>query len=240
MVDQTVRIYGRLDCAHNNAGIATPGQTHEIALDAWDRVLAVNLTGVFLCLKHEIAQLPAQGGGGAIVNTASIAGLIGGVNSAYVASNHGVVGLTKNAALEYAQQGIRVNAVYPGVIPTPLVERAFAGTPGLEERWLASEPIGRFGRPDEVARQWCGSARMRCHLSQEWRCRWMAAGSPNKCNTACFMERSPHTPWPRLPSVFTGSLLCRTRTCECVRKAGTGQLRLRMADSCTLGRRMMH
>jgi NAD(P)-dependent dehydrogenase (short-subunit alcohol dehydrogenase family) len=152
MVDQTVRIYGRLDCAHNNAGIATPGQTHEIALDAWDRVLAVNLTGVFLCLKHEIAQLPAQGGGGAIVNTASIAGLIGGVNSAYVASNHGVVGLTKNAALEYAQQGIRVNAVYPGVIPTPLVERAFAGTPGLEERWLASEPIGRFGRPDEVAR----------------------------------------------------------------------------------------
>jgi NAD(P)-dependent dehydrogenase (short-subunit alcohol dehydrogenase family) len=151
MVDQTVHIYGRLDCAHNNAGIGSPGKTHEIALDAWDRALAVNLTGVFLCLTHEIAQLLAQGGGGAIVNTASVAGLVGGFSSAYVASKHGVVGLTKNAALEYARQGIRVNAVCPGVIPTPLVKGAFASTPGLEERWLASEPIDRFGTPDEVA-----------------------------------------------------------------------------------------
>ena len=91
------------------------------------------------------------GRGGAIVNTASIAGLVGGFGSAYVASKHGVLGLTKHASLEYAQQGIRINAVCPGVIPTPLVESAFARRPGLEERWLASEPIGRFGTPDEVA-----------------------------------------------------------------------------------------
>ena len=88
-------VYGRLDCAHNNAGIGLGGLTHEIALDDWDRVLAVNLTGVFLCMQAEIAQLLAQGGSGAIVNTASIAGLVGGFGSAYVASKHGVLGLTK-------------------------------------------------------------------------------------------------------------------------------------------------
>lgn len=151
MVDRTVGTFGRLDCAHNNAGIATGGQTHEIAVEDWGRVLAVNLTGVFLCLKYEIAQVLAQGGGGAIVNTASIAGLIGSFSAPYVASKHGVIGLTKATALEYAQQGIRVNAVCPGVIPTPLVEWAIANWPDLKERWLASEPIGRFGTPEEVA-----------------------------------------------------------------------------------------
>jgi NAD(P)-dependent dehydrogenase (short-subunit alcohol dehydrogenase family) len=151
MVDQTVETYGRLDCAHNNAGIGLGGQTHEIALDDWNRVLAVNLTGVFLCVKHEIRQLLAQGGGGAIVNTASIAGLVGGFSSPYVASKHGVLGLTKQAALEYAQQGIRINAVCPGVIETPLIAWAFARAPEREGQWLAREPIGRFGAPDEVA-----------------------------------------------------------------------------------------
>jgi NAD(P)-dependent dehydrogenase (short-subunit alcohol dehydrogenase family) len=151
LIDRTVQTYGRLDCAHNNAGIGVGGQTHEIALDAWNRALAVNLTGVFLCVKHEIAQLLGQGGGGAIVNTASIAGLVGGFSSPYVASKHGVIGLTKQASLEYAQQGIRINAVCPGVIETPLVAWAFANRPGLDARWLASEPIGRFGRPEEVA-----------------------------------------------------------------------------------------
>ena len=141
----------RLDCAHNNAGIAVvAGLTHEIPDEVWARVLAVNLTGVWLCLKHEIAQMLAQGGG-AIVNTASVAGLVGGVGSAYVASKHGVVGLTKNAALEYAQRGIRVNAVCPGVVRTKMVEDVFAQVEGLEERWLATEPVGRFAAPEEIA-----------------------------------------------------------------------------------------
>ena len=151
LIEVTVSTYGRLDCAHNNAGIGSPGQIHAIALDDWNRVIAVNLTGVFLCLKYEIAQLLAQGGGGAIVNTASIAGLVGGFSAPYVASKHGVIGLTRQAALECAQQGIRVNAVCPGVIETSLTGWAMAGIPGLRERWLASEPVGRFGTPDEAA-----------------------------------------------------------------------------------------
>jgi NAD(P)-dependent dehydrogenase (short-subunit alcohol dehydrogenase family) len=151
LVSRTVEVYGRLDCAHNNAGISVGGRTHDIAEDAWARVLAVNLTGVFLCMKYEIVQLLAQGGGGAIVNTASVLGLVGGGSVTYVASKHGVVGLTKHAALEYAQRGIRINAVCPAPIPTPLLARAFARTPGLEERWLASVPLGRFGTPEEVA-----------------------------------------------------------------------------------------
>ena len=92
-----------------------------------------------------------QGGGGAIVNMASVAGLVGGTTSVYVASKHGVVGLTRQAALEYAPRGIRVNAVCPGVIQTPMVDRAFAARPGLEEQWRAAEPIGRLGAAEEVA-----------------------------------------------------------------------------------------
>ena len=157
MVHETVASYGRLDCAFNNAGISTPqagggGPIHKHSEDTWDRVINVNLKGVWLCLKYEIGQLLVQGGG-AIVNAASIYGLVGSGSggSAYAASKHGVVGLTKAAALENAQQGIRVNAVCPGFIYTPMVEQIFAEQPGREQLMMASHPVGRLGQPNEVA-----------------------------------------------------------------------------------------
>jgi NAD(P)-dependent dehydrogenase (short-subunit alcohol dehydrogenase family) len=156
LVRATVAAHGRLDCAVNNAGIGGTSRdgrryaTHECPEEVWARILAVNLTGVFLCLKHEIAQMLQQGGG-AIVNLASIAGLVGGFGTPYGASKHGVMGMTRNAALEYAKQGIRVNAVCPGVVQTPMVEAAFNAVPGLEERYRQTEPIGRFAAPREIA-----------------------------------------------------------------------------------------
>ncbi|GIX49235.1 MAG: short chain dehydrogenase [Candidatus Tectimicrobiota bacterium] len=153
LVAEAVAAYGRLDCAHNNAGIEGPlAPTAEYPEEAWDRVLAVNLKGVWLCMKYEIAQMLRQGGG-AIVNTASLAGLVGARRlAAYVASKHGVVGLTRAAALEYAKAGIRVNAVCPGIIRTAMVQRMFLErNPQAEERLAASEPMGRLGTPEEVA-----------------------------------------------------------------------------------------
>src|SRR5262244_1249284 len=146
LISKAVETYGKLDCAHNNAGISggLRALTAEYAEDTWHRVIAVNLTGVWLCMKYKIPQMRSQGSG-AIVNTASAAGLVGGRGiSAYVASKHGVVGLTKTAALEYAQQGIRVNCVCPGYIQTPMT------APGMEDparmaRIIASEPMGRVG-----------------------------------------------------------------------------------------------
>lgn len=154
LIEATVQTYGRLDFAYNNAGIEgalTP--LHAYPDDAFDRVIAINLKGVWLCLKHEIAQLLAQGGGGAIVNTASVAGLRGaGILSAYSASKHGVVGLTKSAAQTYAGQGIRVNAVCPGVIDTPMVDRADVATSGgFSATSVPRQPLGRKGRPEEIA-----------------------------------------------------------------------------------------
>ncbi len=152
MVRQAVGTYGRLDCAFNNAGIGGKfALTADDTEDNWDRVIAINLTGVWLCMKYEIPQMLKQGGG-AIVNTASIAGLVGGVRAApYVASKHGVNGLTKTAALEYAKQGIRVNAVCPGVIHTPLVEKTFGNSARVQEKLTLMEPIGRLGKPQEIA-----------------------------------------------------------------------------------------
>lgn len=152
MVNSTVETYGRIDCAYNNAGIeGQVAPTDSYADDMFDRVIAVNLTGVWLCMKYEIPRLLEQGGG-AIVNTASGAGLIGVAGlSAYVASKHGVIGLTKTAALEYAKSGIRVNAVCPGLIQTPMVERLTADQPQLGEALVAMEPVGRTGRPEEIA-----------------------------------------------------------------------------------------
>jgi NAD(P)-dependent dehydrogenase (short-subunit alcohol dehydrogenase family) len=154
MISKTVETYGRLDCSFNNAG--TEGTTMVSTIDYkeedWNRVLSTNLTGVWLCMKYEITQMLKQGAG-AIVNTASVAGLVGsrGAGSAYAASKHGVVGLTKTAALEYAKQGIRVNCVCPGVIRTPMMERMLTRTPELEQQYIAAEPIGRLGRPEEIA-----------------------------------------------------------------------------------------
>src|SRR6266700_7258040 len=152
LISQAVETYGRLDCAHNNAGISGGGRalTAEYAEDTWHQVIAVNLTGVWFCMKYEIQQMLTQGGG-AIVNTASALGLVGGRGTAaYVASKHGVVGLTKTAALEYAQQGIRVNCVCPGAIQTPMTDRAWSD-PERRARVIASEPVGRIGKPEEVA-----------------------------------------------------------------------------------------
>jgi len=152
LIRAAVDTYGRLDCAHNNAGVpGADAKTVEYPLADWERVIAVNLTGVWLCMKHEIAQMLTQGSG-SIVNTASVAGLQGFARySAYAASKHGVVGLTKSAALEYARAGIRVNAVCPGYIRTGMTQPMLDSRPGLEERVSSIEPVGRIGRPQEIA-----------------------------------------------------------------------------------------
>jgi NAD(P)-dependent dehydrogenase (short-subunit alcohol dehydrogenase family) len=152
LVQQVVERYQRLDYAFNNAGIAgIDVGVAEHTEEAWDRILAVNLKGVWLCMKHQIPVMLAQGGG-VIVNTASVAGLRGGAGTAaYAASKYGVVGLTKVAALELAQQGIRVNAVCPGLIRTPMMEQFLATNPAAEAPLIALEPIGRAGTPEEIA-----------------------------------------------------------------------------------------
>ena len=151
-VQRVVDEFGRLDVAHNNAGIEGEVTTLvESSEENWDRVMAINLKGVWLCMH---AQIPVmlKGGGGAIVNTASVAGLAGQVGAtAYCAAKHGIIGLTKAAALEYAKAGIRINAVCPGLVHTSMSERLSAGNPGLVDSLAAMSPIGRAGRPSEIA-----------------------------------------------------------------------------------------
>ncbi len=144
--------FGRLDAAINNAGTTGPSNlTADYSLEDWNRVLALNLTGVFLGLKHEIPAIVAQGGG-AIVNTSSGAGLVGFAGlPAYVASKHGVIGLTRAAALEYVKAGVRINAVCPGSTRTPMLEGFMGGDPALEKAMANSAPIGRLARPVEIA-----------------------------------------------------------------------------------------
>ena len=152
LVRKTVEKFGRVDIAFNNAGIE--GNLVPIVIQPeadWDRTIDINLKGTWLCLKYEIQQMLRQGGGGAIVNMASVAGLIGSAGFAtYCASKHGVMGLTKSAALETARNGIRVNAVCPAVIETPMGERIFGG-PDVKPYAIGLHPIGRFGKPMEVA-----------------------------------------------------------------------------------------
>lgn len=152
VVRRTVEALGRLDFAFNNAGIeGETAATADCTEENWDRVIAVDLKGVWLCMREEIPRMLEQGGG-SIVNCASVAGLAGfrGI-PAYAAGKHGVIGLTRTAALDYATQGIRVNAVCPGVIRTPMVERFTGGDPEREAQVVSSEPVGRMGTPEEVA-----------------------------------------------------------------------------------------
>ena len=152
LVQKTVEKFGRLDIAFNNAGIEGKWvPLIEQSLEDWDAVIDINLKGTWLCLKYEIQQMLKQGGGGTIVNMSSVAGLMGAAGAGvYCASKHGVIGLTRTAALEYAAHGIRVNAVCPAVIETAMSDRAFAD-PEANKRVLALHPIGRFGKPIEVA-----------------------------------------------------------------------------------------
>jgi NAD(P)-dependent dehydrogenase (short-subunit alcohol dehydrogenase family) len=154
LVAYTVRTFGRLDCAVNNAAIAPDSKSiAEADMAEWDRVIAVNLRSVMLCLKYEIAQMLRQGGGGAIVCTGSVSSVRPQPsNSAYVAAKHGVVGLIKTAALEYAAQGIRVNTVLPGAIDTPMLRSALQTTGASETDTAAALTLfGRLGAPSEVA-----------------------------------------------------------------------------------------
>jgi NAD(P)-dependent dehydrogenase (short-subunit alcohol dehydrogenase family) len=150
-VARTVSAYGRLDAAFNAAGIdGEAGKpTAECSMENWNRVIATDLTGLWSCMRYEIPQM-LKAGGGSIVNCASIAGLLGAPTlAAYVAAKHGVVGLTKTAALEYARQGIRVNAVCPGLIDTPMTRKGL--TPEFAAKLVEESPIGRFGQPAEIA-----------------------------------------------------------------------------------------
>ncbi|OFZ28327.1 MAG: short chain dehydrogenase [Bdellovibrionales bacterium RIFCSPHIGHO2_01_FULL_40_29] len=151
-IQETVKNFGSLDFAFNNAGIeGEQAFTPECSVENWNRVIDINLKGVWLCMKYQIPQMLKQGRG-SIVNCSSIAGLIGFPGSpAYVASKHGVIGLTKTAALEYAKQNIRVNAICPGVIQTPMVERFVHSEAQVKKQLVESEPIGRVGEPDEIA-----------------------------------------------------------------------------------------
>jgi len=153
MVAFAVERFGQLDCAFNNAGVS-PGFSafHDVDPDDFARVLAVNLTGVFLCMRHELRVMVEQGDGGAIVNTSSGAGVVAAPGQPhYTAAKHGVLGLTKVAAAEYAGRGIRVNAVLPGTTDTPMLRRYLETNPGVEKLILRTMPAGRLARPEEVA-----------------------------------------------------------------------------------------
>ena len=152
LVARAVERFGRLDYAFNNAGIeGASAPTGDTTLENWTRTIGVNLTGTFLCVRAEIASM-LRTGGGSIVNNSSVAGLVGFAGiPAYTASKHGVIGLTKSAALEYATQGIRVNAVCPGVIATEMITRFTHGDAAAAAQLLQTEPVGRLGAPEEIA-----------------------------------------------------------------------------------------
>jgi NAD(P)-dependent dehydrogenase (short-subunit alcohol dehydrogenase family) len=152
LIDKTLETFGRLDYAFNNAGIeGSTAPTQECTEENWDKTMGINLKGIWLCMKYELPHMIKQGKG-AIVNCASVAGLVGFPGlPAYVASKHGVIGLTKTAALENAKQGIRINAVCPGVIHTSMIDRMTGKDKTVEKQFVDMEPVGRMGTPQEVA-----------------------------------------------------------------------------------------
>jgi NAD(P)-dependent dehydrogenase (short-subunit alcohol dehydrogenase family) len=152
LIKKIIDHYGKLDLAFNNAGVGGPmARLIRQTLETWDQVINTNLRGVWLCMKYEIEQMLKQGGG-VIVNTASTAGISGSPGGAiYSASKHGVLGLTKSAAAEYATKNIRINAICPGPIMTPMLEEGFIQRPPLREAYLSTVPMGRFGMPEEIA-----------------------------------------------------------------------------------------
>ena len=152
MVEQTVSTFGRLDAAFNNAGVqAPPSDMADEAAEQFDRVNAINLRGVWACMKHELRRMREQGSG-AIVNCSSLGGLVGlPSRAAYHASKHGVIGLTRSAALEYAPRGICINAVCPGIVETPMVTGMLVSQPEAMKELMKEQPIGRLGRPEEIA-----------------------------------------------------------------------------------------
>jgi NAD(P)-dependent dehydrogenase (short-subunit alcohol dehydrogenase family) len=152
MVEKTIATFGRLDYAFNNAGIeGDSAPVQDCSEENWDRTIGVNLKGIWLCMKYQIPEMIKQGNG-VIVNCSSVAGLVGFSGlPAYVASKHGVIGLTKTAALECAKIGIRVNAVCPGVIQTAMIDRLTGNDKDAIEQFTNLEPVGRFGQPEEIA-----------------------------------------------------------------------------------------
>lgn len=152
LIEKTIDTFGRLDFAYNNAGIeGTSAPTQDCSEENWDKTIDVNLKGIWLCMKYQIPVMLKKGKG-SIVNCSSVAGLVGFQGlPAYVASKHGVLGLTKTAALENAKLGIRINAVCPGVIQTPMIDRLTGKQKEAEEQFTTMEPVGRFGQPEEIA-----------------------------------------------------------------------------------------
>lgn len=152
LVQKTIETYGRLDCAFNNAGIEPPSKPlHEQSIEDFDKLMAINVRGLFLCMKYEIEQMLSQGSG-VIVNNSSMGGLIGfpGV-SPYIASKHAVMGLTRSAALDYAKQGIRINAVNPGLIATEMIDRLVDQGGSTADSFASTVPMGRMGQATEIA-----------------------------------------------------------------------------------------
>jgi len=153
MVEKTIEAFGKLDYAYNNAGIQSPiTDTADLTEEEYNNVMDINLRGIWLCMKYELQQLRKQGTEGAIVNCSSLGGLVGiAGRSAYHASKHGVLGITKSSALEYASKGIRINAVCPGIIETPMVEKMLTTESDEMQELMKEVPIGRLAKPEEVA-----------------------------------------------------------------------------------------